>query len=236
MQKLTLFLTVLVSTLSSYAQDSTTTGYIKYKTVRDISDNRWFRNRPDAPSEIEMYWDLYFTPEESYCTLHPEEEDDGFSTGGMSMRMMRWQPKDIYHVDLSNGTSLQYTEFMTKSFLISDSLNMDGWKLTGKQGIVMGLPCIEAKTTVMDTIDVLAWFTPRIRLKTGPQEYTGFPGLVLYVDFDNGKYTITAESIQMGVLREEEVEMPTRGEEVTREEYDEIVEEKTAEMRRMYGR
>lgn len=232
----TLILTVLVGTLSSFAQDSTTTGYVRYKTVRDMSDNPWMRNRPDAPTEFIQHWDLYFTPQESYCTFRPEEEEDDFSTGGVQMRMMRWEPKDVYHADFENGTSTQYTEFMTKPFIISDSLNMDGWKLTGKQGIVLGLPCIEARRVVQDSIEVLVWFTPRIRLKTGPQEYQGFPGLVLYVDYDNGKYTITAESIQMGATREEEVEMPTKGDEVARDEYDEIVREKMEERRRMYGR
>lgn len=239
MKRLALVLAVLASTLSSFGQDSTTTGYIRYKSIRDMSDNEWMRRRPDMPTEITQQWDLYFTPESSDCTFRPEEEDDDFNTGGMHMRMMRWEPKDVYHIDFATQFFQHYTEFMTKPFLITDTLNMDGWKLTGKQGIVLGYPCIEARTTKYDTVDILAWFTPRIRLKTGPQEYVGFPGAVLYVDYDDGLYVITAEAIVMGKTRPEEEEtpeIPDNGEEVTREEYEQIVIEKTAERRRMYGR
>lgn len=234
--KTTLFgLLMVVGCISLNAQDSTTTGHITYDEVIDISDNRWVRNRPDLPNEMTRKWDLYFTPEQSFFTYKPEEQDDAFNTGGVSFRMMRWEPKDVYRLDFPSLYT-QYTEFMGKPFLITDSLDMKEWRMTGKQGIVMGYPCIEAKKMVMDTVPVIAWFTPRIRVKTGPAEYVGLPGAVLFVDIDNGTRVFTATSINMGEVAQESPTMPEDGEEVTMDEYQAIVEEKTQQMRRRYGR
>lgn len=188
------------------------------------------------PDEITQNWELYFSDTASYYSFKPEDQDDGFNTGGMSMRWMRWEPKDVYYADFTENIYKHYTEFMTKAFLIEDQLSMEGWKMTGKQGIVMGYPCMEASKMSEDSVQTIVWFTPRIRVKTGPGEYMGLPGAVLYVNIDDGKQTITATQIRMGALREESPEIPDEGEEVSQSEYDEIVKEKTEEMRRLYGR
>lgn len=238
MTRLSLCLALGLSSFYGFSQDSITTGYIQFKEVIDLSDMPFRRRGADVPEQHIQHWDLYFTPNESYCEFRPEDEDDGFSTNGGNVRFFRWEPKDVYYCDFNANTSIQYTEFMQKPFLISDSLNMDGWKLTGKQGIVQGYPCIEAKSLVLDSVEVLAWFTPRIRVKTGPQEFTGLPGAVLFAEYDKGKRVISAEIIQMGRLIKEEdkPEIPERGEEVTREEYQRIVAEKLEERKRLYGR
>ncbi len=236
MKNLWLVLPMLLGASLTYAQDSTTTGHILYKDITDISDNPWTRNRPDMPTEVVNRWDLYFNPQNSFCTFHPEEEDDDFATGGVSFRMMRWEPKDVFYMNFVERRFRHYNEFMGEEFNISDTLSMQGWRMTGKQGIVLGYPCMEAKKIENDTVEVLAWFTPRIPVSTGPVGYTGFPGAVLYVNIDDGQRTITAERINMGRVSPEEQEYPDDGEEMNRKEYETLVEEKTAQMRRRWGR
>ncbi len=231
-----LFLSILALPISLWAQDSTSTGRIIFEEIRDISDNQWIRNRPDMPTEIKSKWETHFTPQYSHCTFLPEEPEDDMNTGGVRVRSMRWEPKDEIYIDLEAEVMTYYKEFMTREFLIEDTLNMDGWKMTGKQGIVLGYPCMEMKTFVDDTIPVLAWFTPRIPVRTGPLDYVGFPGAVLFVDIDNGKRTLSAVDINMGRTQEEVPEIPEDGFEVSMDEYREIEREKTAEMRRRYGR
>lgn len=142
----------------------------------------------------------------------------------------------MYYMDFQARKYHQYNEFMGREFYISDTLSMQGWRMTGKQGIVLGYPCMEAKKVQDDTVTVLAWFTPRIPVSTGPMGYTGFPGAVLYVNIDDGQTTISATNIIMGRTSEEELEFPNDGDEMGREEYETLVKEKTAEMRRRWGR
>lgn len=76
---------------------------------------------------------------------------------------------------------------------------------------------------------VTAWFTPQVPVRTGPGEYGGLPGLILEMNVD--RTTILCSKIVMNPKEAESIEAPSKGDKVTREEYNLIVKEKTDEMR-----
>lgn len=76
---------------------------------------------------------------------------------------------------------------------------------------------------------VTAWFTPQIPVKNGPGEYAGLPGLILEMNID--RTTILCSKIVLNPNEMDEIEPPSKGTKVTREEYNLIVKEKTDEMR-----
>lgn len=76
---------------------------------------------------------------------------------------------------------------------------------------------------------VTAWFTPQIPVKNGPGEYAGLPGLILELNID--RTTILCSKIVVNPKEKEAITPPTKGKEVSREEYNKIVKEKTDEMR-----
>ena len=78
-------------------------------------------------------------------------------------------------------------------------------------------------------IIVTAWFTPQIPVKNGPGEYAGLPGLILELNVD--RTTILCSKIVINPKETEAIQQPTKGKEVSREEYNKIVKEKTDEMR-----
>jgi len=78
-------------------------------------------------------------------------------------------------------------------------------------------------------ITVTAWYTPQIPINQGPGEYWGLPGLILEVNAD--KTTILCSKIILNPGEKDEIKVPSKGKEVTREAYDKIVKDKTAEMR-----
>ncbi|GAB5565402.1 MAG: GLPGLI family protein [Winogradskyella sp.] len=86
---------------------------------------------------------------------------------------------------------------------------------------------------VPKTIEVTAWYTPQIPINQGPDDYWGLPGLILEVNAD--RTTILCTKIVMNPEEKEEIEKPTKGEEVTQQEYTEIITKKMKEMREMYG-
>ena len=75
---------------------------------------------------------------------------------------------------------------------------------------------------------VTAWFTPQIPVKNGPGEYAGLPGLILEMNID--RTTILCSKIVLNPNEMDEIEPPSKGTKVTREEYNLIVKEKTDEM------
>lgn len=86
---------------------------------------------------------------------------------------------------------------------------------------------------VPENITVTAWYTPQIPVNNGPGEYWGLPGLILEVSA--GRTTMLCSKIVLNPDEKEEIKKPSKGKEVTRAEYNQIVKDKMAEMREMYG-
>jgi len=82
-------------------------------------------------------------------------------------------------------------------------------------------------------IVVTAWYTPQVPVSHGPGEYWGLPGLILEVS--SGRTTILCSKIVMNPDEKEEIKAPSKGKEVTKKEYNDIVKKKMEEMREMYG-
>jgi len=80
---------------------------------------------------------------------------------------------------------------------------------------------------------VTAWYTPQIPVNNGPGEYWGLPGLILEVNAD--RTTILCSKIVLNPKEKEEIKTPSKGKEVTKKEYNDIMKKKIAEMREMYG-
>ena len=92
---------------------------------------------------------------------------------------------------------------------------------------------LETKTIDMPkTIDIVAWYTPQIPVSHGPAEFGGLPGLILELTTD--ETVLLCSKIVMNPEKKDEILMPSKGEKVTRKEYDEIVKFKMEEMKSMY--
>ncbi len=82
-------------------------------------------------------------------------------------------------------------------------------------------------------VEVTAWYTMEIPVSNGPGEFCGLPGLILEVS--SGKTTVLCSSITINPEEKEEIKVPSKGKEVTKQEYQDIVKKKMEEMREMYG-
>lgn len=82
-------------------------------------------------------------------------------------------------------------------------------------------------------IVVTAWYTPQIPVNNGPGEYSGLPGLILEINAD--RTTMLCTKIVLNPDEKDEIKKPSKGKEVTRKEYNDIVKQKMEEMREMYS-
>jgi GLPGLI family protein len=79
---------------------------------------------------------------------------------------------------------------------------------------------------------VTAWYTPQIPINQGPGEYWGLPGLILEVSA--GRTVILCSKIVMNPDEKDEIKRPSKGKQVTQEEYSEIIKKKMEEMQEMF--
>ncbi|MBT8260174.1 MAG: GLPGLI family protein, partial [Bacteroidia bacterium] len=81
-------------------------------------------------------------------------------------------------------------------------------------------------------IEVVAWYTPQIPVSQGPGEYWGLPGLIL--EINEGRTTVLCSKIVLNPEEKEELKIPSKAKEVTKEEYNDIMQKKMKEMQEMY--
>ena len=79
---------------------------------------------------------------------------------------------------------------------------------------------------------VTAWYTPQIPVSQGPDSYWGLPGLILEVSAD--RTTILCSKIVLNPEEKTELKKPSKGKEISREDYNSLQKEKTEEIREMY--
>ncbi len=79
---------------------------------------------------------------------------------------------------------------------------------------------------------IIAWYTPQIPIKTGPDEYWGLPGLIL--ELQSGKTTMLCSKIILNSKEPVEIDVPKKGKSVSRDEYKKIMMDKVNEMQDMY--
>jgi GLPGLI family protein len=92
----------------------------------------------------------------------------------------------------------------------------------------------EIEIDIPKEVVVTAWYTPQIPVSNGPGESFGLPGLILELNSD--KTTILCTKIVLNPEIKEEIVRLTKGDIVTKKEYNDIVKFKMDEMRENRGR
>ncbi len=178
-----------------------------------------------------------------------ESEAAAPSGGGMQIRMSTGN--SVSYLNPSKNQFLEETEIFGKKFLIEDELPTFNWKITGEtkkigdynvikaeyqnitEQMTMSLSDSESKTeTVMDTTMITAWYTPDIPVSQGPSNTWGLPGLIL--ELKNGNFTFLCTKVELNPATPVEIEVPNKGKRVSRDEADQIRDEKLQEMMKKY--
>ncbi|SFZ90010.1 GLPGLI family protein [Flaviramulus basaltis] len=135
---------------------------------------------------------------------------------------------EVYHNPIKK-TTIHKKEFSGSSFLIHKKTIK--WTLTSDTLRIDNYLCYKATTlrTIKNSegihkLLVTAWYTPNIPLLYGPDGYCGLPGLILQLE-NNGILT-TVSKINFFNDKIIKISYPSKGKEVTEDEYNEIVSEK----------
>ncbi len=224
----------LLATLGLAAQ---TTGRIVYEEKMDLHRNLP-PDREDMKDMIPQYntmaFELFFNDSVTVYKAQKLAEDPAVTSATMgNQRMsMRWGGRDtrVVYKHIPGNQLIDSRDFMQKQFLIKGPLDNRKWKITGKQKEILGQLCLSATTDIDTATHVEAWFAPQMAVFSGPSDYQGLPGMILQIDVNDGLRTITAKEVVLEAVAPELLAAPTKGKEVTAEEFDKIREEKMKEM------
>lgn len=172
------------------------------------------------------------------------------SNSGMQIRISTGNP--TAYMNPGKNEFLEETEIFGKKFLIEDELETFAWKISGEtkkigdytvmkaeyQNITeqasISLTDSEQKTVkVMDTTQVIAWYTPEIPVSQGPDNTWGLPGLIL--ELENGNISYLCTKIELNPANRVNIEKPSKGKRVSRAEAEKIRDEKLEEMMKKYN-
>ncbi|GAB3365930.1 GLPGLI family protein [Arachidicoccus ginsenosidivorans] len=81
-------------------------------------------------------------------------------------------------------------------FFISDTLPKIVWKITNEVRDIAGFSCRRANGLMMDSLYVVAFFTPQIPVPSGPEIANGLPGMILGLAVPSLHTTWFASSVQ----------------------------------------
>jgi len=200
--------------------------------------------------QFQKEYTLDFTKDESIYKEVPKlDAPSAASAGGFQIQVSGGA--DILYKNIKESRFINQNELFSKQFLIKDSLKFPEWELKNETKMIGQYVCFKASYTRTDTIKtsifsseegkdsekdkeeiretvVTAWYTPQLPVQNGPDRYDGLPGLIMEVN--DGKLTILCSKIILNPEDGVDVEEPTKGKEVTQDEFDKIMRKKLDDM------
>ncbi len=210
--------------------------------------------------QFQKTYNLTFNKEIS--TYKQEEELDKPQVGGGDFQVMvvgNGGGDDVLYKNTKENRYSEVRDSFGKIFLIQDELDPIEWKLESDTKYIGEYQCYKAtytkmvekarvfsnsdsnneeskeqdKEPEMEERTVTAWYTPQIAVTNGPDKYQGLPGLILEVH--DGDLTVICSKIVLNPQDKVDIEEPTKGKKVNREEYEKIMEKKAKEMMERYA-
>jgi GLPGLI family protein len=144
---------------------------------------------------------------------------------GMMMGGMRTE----VFVDREKRQVVDFKDFVGTPFLIEEPIEVIPWKFGFEELEIAGYVCMMAYYT--DTIskqEITAWFTTALPPFMGPDRFVTLPGTILALDINNGETVYVARKIDFRKVAATEIVRPTRGQKMTRKEFNKFLEEQMA--------
>ncbi|MCU0447389.1 MAG: GLPGLI family protein [Microscillaceae bacterium] len=159
----------------------------------------------------------------------PEEDEESDNGGGVTMRFTR--PQNEFYFDFGQKRKVEMRDFMSKKFLIEDSIKNIPWKLVDETQTIQGYTCKKATYYNEERKqNLMAWYAEKIPLMSGPEAINTLPGMILALDINEGEIVITAKKVEVRPLQKNELKVPNEGKKITAAEFKKLVDEQMKQM------
>lgn len=121
--------------------------------------------------------------------------------------------------NLQNGTSVSQKQVFESRFLITDTNQHFKWKILPETRTIAGFECRKAITTICDSVVVVAFYTDEIVPATGPESFSGLPGMIMEIAIPRLYTTWVATRLEMvDAKTTAKIEPPKKGKNSTPQE------------------
>ncbi|MCL1974392.1 MAG: GLPGLI family protein [Bacteroidetes bacterium] len=150
-----------------------------------------------------------------------EKEGNTNMSGSITRQINTTTPYLVYKNHLDRLMQSQ-ANVGGKEYLIEEPLTEIKWKVGRKKRNISGYNCIEATAKTANGAPITAWYTPDIPISDGPSSYWGLPGLILFIDINDGMRVFSCTSIEQAndLLS---IEAPSAGEKMSKAQYDKMI-------------
>ncbi|WP_298391680.1 GLPGLI family protein [Hydrotalea sp.] len=146
----------------------------QYQLLDIDHDNEWAQlMKKNMPKITVNNYLLTFNKQHSLYQLIKENDDTKYIFG------MKPSANDKIWIDLSNNSITMQRDVFEQTYLLQDSLRKLEWKITGETREIAGFECKKAVTKICDSVYVVAFYTDQIPVSSGPESFSGLPGLIL---------------------------------------------------------
>jgi GLPGLI family protein len=136
------------------------------------------------------------------------------------------------YVNPEAGTMVEARRFLGRTFRVTREQPSLEWQLTSEQAEHLGYMVLKATAQKDSATTIDAWFTPQIPVQGGPESYGGLPGMILVLSVNDGQVQYQATEVALGELEEGTIRPPDEGDEMSQEEFEQLVKERLEEMTR----
>ena len=188
---------LLTNTLVS-GQEGTITFNRKYHWVNIVSKMPYLSL--EEKDRIKLSWGndsenkgedfiLTFNKEGSTYIRKEKTENYGYS----------WdEEEDIFIRDHIGKKTKDIRILLGKKYIIEDDIPKFKWKILNELKDVEGYVCMKAETKdTVNNVIIHAWFTDKIPVMSGPEGFSGLPGMILALDFNDDDVNIVATKVDM---------------------------------------
>jgi len=209
---------------NNQGHSQTVEGVITYEVRVDVHSQlpEQFENMKSMIPQFQVEnFEVVFSPASS---IFRKVEEPG-ARRGMMMGGMRTE----VFVDREKRQVVDFKDFVGTPFLIEEPIEVIPWKFGFEELEIAGYVCMMAYYT--DTIskqEITAWFTTALPPFMGPDRFVTLPGTILALDINNGETVYVARKIDFRKVAATEIVRPTRGQKMTRKEFNKFLEEQMA--------
>ncbi len=218
MKRIVIIVLVMLSCMASYSQNL----IVEYNIILDISEKLKEIKNPIVRQMVKKELSKpikYELKSSGGVSVYQQMQIDN-SSDNEDVSVTVNSNNSILYKNQKTGLFIEQREYKSRLFLIKENLKKYDWEITNEKVKIGDYICTKAILKKDDYI-VIAWFTQDIAVNEGPSDYYGLPGLIMkLIDKD-----MTYEVAKITPLKKAlDIQEPTKGKKVTREEFDKIKE------------
>jgi GLPGLI family protein len=115
------------------------------------------------------------------------------------------------YTDMTTSSNIAQKEIYGDLFLVKDSIRKMTWRLTDETQVVAGYTCRRANGLILDSVYVVAFYTDKIWMSSGPESFAGLPGMILKVAIPHENVSWTATKVTIESIPPATIIPPKKG-------------------------